>query len=85
MLFFCLFFTNSEESPYYAEPRGTVEEVDWLYRLLWGWVEVIRPDLADPGLWKAAMTITSLRALSLQERLALPGFTGTLFVIPGDL
>ena len=52
--------------------------------MLWGRVEVIRLDLADPGLWKAAMATTSLRALSLQERLALPGFTDTLFVIAGD-
>ena len=76
--------TSSDESPCYAEPRGTVEEVNWPYHLLWRWVEVIRLDLADPELWKTAMTITSLRALSLQERLALPGFTGTLFVITGD-
>ena len=79
------FLTSSEESPYYAEPRGTVEEVNWLYHLLWGWVEVLRLDLADPGMWKTAMTTISLRVLSLQERLALPDFTDTLFVISGDI
>ena len=30
------------------------------------------------------MTTTSLRALSLRERLAIPGFTGNLFVVAGD-
>ena len=49
------FLTSSDESPYFAEPRGTAEEVDWLYHLLWGWVEVIRLDLADPELWQAAI------------------------------
>ena len=78
------FLTSSEESPYYAEPRGAVEEANWLYHLLWGWVEVIRLGIVDPGLWKAAMTTTSLRALSLRERFALPGFTDTIFVIAGD-
>ena len=28
------FITSSEDWPYYAEPRGTAEEVDWLYHLL---------------------------------------------------
>ena len=69
------FLTSSEGSPYFAEPRGTVEEVNWLYHLLWGWVEVIRLDLADPDLWEVAMTTTSLRTFSLQEILALPSFT----------
>ena len=78
------FLTSSEDSPYFAEPRGTAEEINWLYHLLWGWVEVIRLDLADPELWEAAMTTTSPRALSLRERLALPGFADTLFVVTGD-
>ena len=47
-------------------------------------MEVIRLDLADPILWKAAMTTTSLRALSLRERLAIPGLIDNLFVIAGD-
>ena len=76
--------TSSEDSPYFAEPRGTTEEVNWLYHLLWGWVEVIRLDLANPSLWKAVMTTTSLRALPLRERLANPGFTDNLFVAAGD-
>ena len=66
------FLTNSEDSPFFAESSGTVEEVNWLYHLLWGWVEVIRLDLADPCLRKAAMTTTSLRALSLRVWLATP-------------
>ena len=48
-------------------------------------LEVIRLDLADPRLWKTAMTTTSLRALSLRERLAVPRFTDNLFVIAGDI
>ena len=28
------FLTSSEDSPYFAEPRGTAEEVNWLYHLL---------------------------------------------------
>ena len=49
-------------------------------------VEVIRLDLrlANPSLRKAAITTTSLRAHSLRERLATPGFTDSLFVIAGD-
>ena len=78
------FLTSSEDSPYFAEPSGTSEDVDCLYHLLWGWVEVIRLDLADPSLWKAAMTTTSLRAFSLRERIAILGFTDNLFVIAGD-
>ena len=78
------FLTSSDDSPYFAEPRGAVEEVNWLHHLLRGWVEVIRLDLADHGLWETAMTTTSIRALSLQERLALPGFAGSLFVVAGD-
>ena len=61
------FLTSSEDSPYFAELSETVEDVDWLHYLLWGWVEVIRLDLADPSLWKATMTTTSLRALSLRK------------------
>ena len=61
------FLANSEDSPYFAELSETVEDVDWLHYLLWGWVEVIRLDLADPSLWKATMTTTSLRALSLRK------------------
>ena len=45
---------------------------------------MIRLDLSDPILWKAAMTTTSLRALSLRERLAIPRFADNLFVIAGD-
>ena len=78
------FLTSSEESPFFAESRGTIEEVNWLYHLLWGWVELIRLDFSDPGLWKATMTTTSIRAFSLRERLALLGFTDNLFVIAGD-
>ena len=44
------FLTSGEDSPYFAEPRGTTEEANWLYHLLWEWVEVIRLDLADPRL-----------------------------------
>ena len=46
---------------------------------------MIRLDLSNPGLWETAMTTTSIRALSLQGRLTLPGFTDTLFVIAGDI
>jgi hypothetical protein len=78
------FLAASDTEPLFAEPRGTPEEIDWMYHQLWRWVEVIVLDLENPELWVTGVTAASVNSLSLAERLALPDFARTVFVLAGD-
>ena len=78
------FLTSSDERKHIACPRGTPEEVEWLYHLFWKWTEVIRLDLAHPEIWHASVMANTTNALSLRERLAIPGFSDSVFILAGD-
>ena len=76
--------TSSDERRHIACPRDTKEEVEWLYHLFWRWAEVIRPDLVHPEIWHASVMTNTTNASSLRERLAIQGFSGSVFILAGD-
>ena len=78
------FLASSDARRHIACPRDTPGEVECLYHLSWKWTEVIRIDLAHPEIWQALVMTNTTNAISLRERLAIPGFSDLVFILAGD-